>query len=98
MSEPSETSAPAVEVSTADQIKALKDQLEAQRAARAAELAPELAERELKRLQRDLKDEEQIAEAERKFGKANVEPVRTDLGVVIVKKSNPLVFSAYLDK
>lgn len=99
MSDKSETPADtAGEMSTADKIRAKREQLAAFRAERAVETAPEREARELARIERELRDEQQIAAAQKRLGADKVEMVYTDLGVVIVQASNPLVFSAYLDK
>lgn len=99
MSEKSETPADtAGELTVAEKIRQTRERLAAFRAEREVELAPEREAKELARLERDMRDEEQIAAAQRKFGASKIECVRTDAGVVIVHAANPLVFNAYVDK
>lgn len=55
--------------------------------------------REVERLERKAKDDAAIADAEEKLGELGLKfaAVETDLGVVIVKRPNPMVFKRWQD-
>ncbi len=61
-----------------------------------AESAAKLLEVETE--ERNANDEEAIAEAEEKHGQQRIAVVRTDVGCVIVKRPNPLIYKRFRDK
>lgn len=80
-----------------DQVRARRAQLDAEEAERAQERS--LAE-QLEREERDLRDREAIAAAELEHGPLGkkIAAVRTDMGVVIVKRANHVLFRRWQDR
>jgi hypothetical protein len=79
-------------------------ELRAKRAALAEERAKQEAERalveQIEAEERALRDDEAIAAAEAEHGPVGkrIAVVHTDLGVIIVKRPNPLIFRRFQDK
>lgn len=54
--------------------------------------------REVEAEERDARDEEAIADAEAEHGPRRIAVVRTDVGCVIVKRPNPVIYKRFRDR
>lgn len=79
-------------------LAAKKRKQEAEDKREAMRESPEELSKELNRIERDAADTEKLLELESKHGKERIACVRTDLGMVILNRPNPVLFRRFQDQ